>query len=93
MRFSCKNLKARSRSGRNRGVSSLSIRVQSSVLDRSLTRFQMDHAISVWDWFRILTDPDPHELARMIRVGQNVTWPKVRLRRKNTDQSGLGKSG
>lgn len=32
---------------------------------------------AVWDWFRILTDPDPTELARMIRVGQNVTWPKV----------------
>ena len=30
------------------------------------------------DWIRILTDPDPPEMARMLRVGQFVTWPKVR---------------
>ena len=30
------------------------------------------------DWFRILTDPDPPELERMLGVGQLVTWPKVR---------------
>ena len=30
------------------------------------------------DWFRILTDPDPDELERMLNVGQVVTWPKVR---------------
>lgn len=29
------------------------------------------------DWFRILSDPDPAELQRMIRVGELVTWPKV----------------
>lgn len=29
------------------------------------------------DWFRILSDPDPPELARMLQVGQFVTWPKV----------------
>jgi hypothetical protein len=31
------------------------------------------------DWFRILSDPDPPELERMMRVGQLVTWPKVSL--------------
>jgi hypothetical protein len=30
------------------------------------------------DWFRLLSDPDPFELERMIRVGEIVTWPKVR---------------
>jgi hypothetical protein len=30
------------------------------------------------DWIRILTDPDPPEMARLLRVGQSVTWPKVR---------------
>ena len=29
------------------------------------------------DWVRILTDPDPPELARLLHVGQCVTWPKV----------------
>jgi hypothetical protein len=29
------------------------------------------------DWVRILTDPDPPEMARMLHVGQFVTWPKV----------------
>lgn len=38
----------------------------------------------VWDWFRLLTDPDCDELARMIRVGQGVTWPKVRWRLRLT---------
>ncbi|KAF7965985.1 hypothetical protein HWV62_40557 [Athelia sp. TMB] len=33
----------------------------------------------VWDWVRILSDPDPTELERMMRVGQLVTWPKVCL--------------
>ncbi|TFK75876.1 patatin-domain-containing protein, partial [Pluteus cervinus] len=32
-----------------------------------------------WDWVRILTDPDPPELTRMIRVGQVVTWPKLHM--------------
>ncbi|KAJ7700128.1 acyl transferase/acyl hydrolase/lysophospholipase [Mycena rosella] len=32
-----------------------------------------------WDWMRILSDPDPAELERMIRVGQMVTWPKLRM--------------
>ncbi|GAA6019369.1 hypothetical protein JCM10207_001274 [Rhodosporidiobolus poonsookiae] len=31
------------------------------------------------DWFRILTDPDQDELARMIKVGQQVTWPKIKM--------------
>lgn len=29
------------------------------------------------DWLHILSDPDPAELQRMIRVGEMVTWPKV----------------
>ena len=29
------------------------------------------------DWFRLLSDPDPTELERMIKVGQIATWPKV----------------
>ncbi|GAA96902.1 uncharacterized protein L969DRAFT_96794 [Mixia osmundae IAM 14324] len=32
-----------------------------------------------WDWVRILTDPDEAELARMIDVGQRVTWPKIHM--------------
>ncbi|KAJ7179108.1 patatin-domain-containing protein [Mycena filopes] len=32
-----------------------------------------------WDWVRILSDPDPAELERMMRVGQIVTWPKLRM--------------
>ncbi|KAL0070740.1 hypothetical protein AAF712_001961 [Marasmius tenuissimus] len=31
------------------------------------------------DWFRILTDPDPAELERMIKVGSLVTWPKLHM--------------
>lgn len=40
-------------------------------------------SVTIWpksrikDWFRLLADPDQAELARMIRVGQLVTWPKV----------------
>lgn len=30
------------------------------------------------DWFRLLSDPDPPELERMIRIGEAVTWPKVK---------------
>lgn len=33
----------------------------------------------LWDWFRLLADPDPHELERMIKAGQLVTWPKLRM--------------
>ncbi|CAK5275540.1 unnamed protein product [Mycena citricolor] len=32
-----------------------------------------------WDWIRILSDPDPTELQRMIRVGELVTWPKLHM--------------
>ncbi|KAJ7095418.1 patatin-domain-containing protein [Mycena belliarum] len=32
-----------------------------------------------WDWIRILSDPDPAELERMMRVGEMVTWPKLRM--------------
>jgi len=31
------------------------------------------------DWIRILTDPDPPEMARMLHVGQFVTWPKLHM--------------
>jgi len=31
------------------------------------------------DWIRILTDPDPLEMARLLRVGQFVTWPKLHI--------------
>ncbi|KAF8716679.1 hypothetical protein AX14_012244 [Amanita brunnescens Koide BX004] len=33
----------------------------------------------LWDWFRLLSDPDPPELDRMIRIGQLVTWPKLHM--------------
>uniref|UniRef100_A0A0W0FJR1 Patatin-like phospholipase domain-containing protein n=1 Tax=Moniliophthora roreri TaxID=221103 RepID=A0A0W0FJR1_MONRR len=33
----------------------------------------------LWDWFRILTDPDPVELERMMKVGSLVTWPKLHM--------------
>jgi len=36
------------------------------------------HETAKQDWIRILTDPDPPEMARMLRVGQFATWPKVR---------------
>ncbi|KAF8195858.1 acyl transferase/acyl hydrolase/lysophospholipase [Mycena galopus ATCC 62051] len=32
-----------------------------------------------WDWVRILSDPDRAELERMLKVGQLVTWPKLRI--------------
>lgn len=32
-----------------------------------------------WDWVRILSDPDRKELARMMRVGQSVTFPKLHM--------------
>ncbi|KAF9057597.1 acyl transferase/acyl hydrolase/lysophospholipase [Panaeolus papilionaceus] len=48
-----------------------------------LQRF--DGAVTIWprtrimDWLRILTDPDPPELERMLQVGQSVTWPKLHM--------------
>ncbi|PPQ98554.1 hypothetical protein CVT24_004045 [Panaeolus cyanescens] len=48
-----------------------------------LQRF--DGAVTIWpktrvmDWFRILTDPDPPELERMLQVGKSVTWPKLHM--------------
>ncbi|KAJ7590978.1 acyl transferase/acyl hydrolase/lysophospholipase [Mycena floridula] len=47
-----------------------------------------------WDWFRLLTDPDPPELERMIRIGQIVTWPKLHMienRAKLENQIYLGR--
>ncbi|KIY49217.1 patatin-domain-containing protein, partial [Fistulina hepatica ATCC 64428] len=32
-----------------------------------------------WDWIRILSDPDPPELLRMMGVGELVTWPKLHM--------------
>lgn len=34
---------------------------------------------SVWDWFRILSDPDRKELTRMMSVGKSVTFPKLHM--------------
>lgn len=57
----------------------LCLQVQSS----SENRQRFDGSVTIWprarakDWVRILTDPDPVELARMIDVGQRATWPKV----------------
>ncbi|ETW83956.1 hypothetical protein HETIRDRAFT_237210, partial [Heterobasidion irregulare TC 32-1] len=48
-----------------------------------LQRF--DGTVTIWprtrfmDWIRILSDPDPQELARMLHVGQIVTWPKLHM--------------
>ncbi|KAF8974528.1 acyl transferase/acyl hydrolase/lysophospholipase [Flammula alnicola] len=48
-----------------------------------LQRFE--GAVTIWprtrilDWFRILTDPDPNELERMMHVGESVTWPKLHM--------------
>lgn len=48
-----------------------------------LQRF--DGAVTIWprtrfmDWIRILTDPDPPEMARLLHVGQFVTWPKLHM--------------
>ncbi|KII95167.1 hypothetical protein PLICRDRAFT_97425 [Plicaturopsis crispa FD-325 SS-3] len=48
-----------------------------------LQRF--DGAVTIWprtrlqDWLHILSDPDPPELERMMRVGQIVTWPKLHM--------------
>ncbi|KAJ7228603.1 acyl transferase/acyl hydrolase/lysophospholipase [Mycena pura] len=33
----------------------------------------------LWDWIRILSDPDPTDLERMMDVGQSVTWPKLHM--------------
>ncbi|KAH7929478.1 patatin-domain-containing protein [Leucogyrophana mollusca] len=48
-----------------------------------LQRF--DGAVTIWprtrflDWIHILSDPDPPELERMMKVGQVVTWPKLHM--------------
>lgn len=48
-----------------------------------LQRFE--GAVTIWprtrfkDWINILSDPDPPELERMMRVGQLVTWPKLHI--------------
>lgn len=33
----------------------------------------------VWDWVRILSDPDRKELSRMMSVGKSVTFPKLHM--------------
>lgn len=51
----------------------------------SLFLQRFDGAVTIWprtrfmDFIRILTDPDPPELERMMRVGQLVTWPKLHM--------------
>ncbi|KAM0745772.1 patatin-domain-containing protein [Meredithblackwellia eburnea MCA 4105] len=46
---------------------------------------KFEGTVTVWpksrllDWVHILTDPDRDELSRMIRVGQAVTWPKIKM--------------
>ncbi|KAK0468400.1 patatin-domain-containing protein [Desarmillaria tabescens] len=48
-----------------------------------LQRFE--GAITIWpktrasDWARILEDPDPQNLDRMMKVGKLVTWPKLHM--------------
>ncbi|TFY70167.1 hypothetical protein EVG20_g2838 [Dentipellis fragilis] len=48
-----------------------------------LQRFE--GSVTIWprtrfmDWLRILSDPDPAELKRMLQVGQLVTWPKLHM--------------
>ncbi|KAF9453064.1 patatin-domain-containing protein [Macrolepiota fuliginosa MF-IS2] len=48
-----------------------------------LQRF--DGSVTIWprprfmDFIRILSDPDPPELERMLAVGQLVTWPKLHM--------------
>ncbi|KAI0352949.1 patatin-domain-containing protein [Trametes cingulata] len=48
-----------------------------------LQRFE--GSVTIWprtrlmDWFHILSDPDPAELERMMRIGQLVTWPKLHM--------------
>ncbi|KAH9951578.1 patatin-domain-containing protein [Amylocystis lapponica] len=48
-----------------------------------LQRFE--GVVTIWprtrfmDWIRILSDPDPAELDRMLHVGQLVTWPKLHM--------------
>ncbi|KAI9001002.1 patatin-domain-containing protein [Trametes punicea] len=48
-----------------------------------LQRFE--GTVTIWprtrfmDWVRILSDPDPPELERMMRIGQLVTWPKLHM--------------
>lgn len=47
------------------------------------------------DFFRLLTDPDPAELARMLDVGKRVTWPRIHMvenRMKIQKELDLGKS-
>ncbi|KAK0545350.1 hypothetical protein OC845_005136 [Tilletia horrida] len=46
-----------------------------------------------WDWIRILSDPDRKELARMLRVSQSVSFPKLhmienRMRLENEIEAG-----
>ncbi|KAI9063236.1 patatin-domain-containing protein [Trametes sanguinea] len=48
-----------------------------------LQRFE--GSVTIWprtrfmDWIHILSDPDPPELERMMRIGQLVTWPKLHM--------------
>ncbi|BGP17955.1 hypothetical protein JCM10213v2_006003 [Rhodosporidiobolus nylandii] len=62
---------------------------------------KFEGTVTIWpksriaDWFHLLTDPDRDELARMIRVGQGVTWPKIKMienRLKMERQIDLGRA-
>ncbi|KAI0771637.1 patatin-domain-containing protein [Trametes elegans] len=48
-----------------------------------LQRFE--GSVTIWprtrfmDWVHILSDPDPAEMERLMRIGQLVTWPKLHM--------------
>ncbi|WWD04289.1 hypothetical protein V865_002358 [Kwoniella europaea PYCC6329] len=48
-----------------------------------LQRFSGDLTLTprttIRDWFRILSDPDRNEMDHMLKVGQRVTWPALRM--------------
>ena len=48
-----------------------------------LQRFSGDLTLTprstVSDWFRLLSDPTPPQLERMLSVGQKVTWPALNM--------------
>ncbi|WWC92971.1 uncharacterized protein L201_007934 [Kwoniella dendrophila CBS 6074] len=48
-----------------------------------LQRFSGDLTLtprtSLGDWFRILSDPDRNQLDHMLKTGQRVTWPALRM--------------
>ena len=65
------------------GLTDLSRKSNSFQAFRMVNSDTDHYRFSIWprsrfkDWFRLLTDPDPEELKRMMHVGQMVSWPKV----------------